>query len=213
MVTEAVHLYVARHAQARSADGSYDHDTPLSPLGRRQAEAIAAGLANAGLAAIYASSSRRALETAEPLARVTGLAVRVEERLLEFEIGGWNPEGGADQIDWAIWRPDHRGVPDGETLQAFAERIAAACETIARAHTGESVAIVAHSGTNDAILRWAMSIPAGSGWSHEFDLPNAAIVELLVWPRGRHPEGAPRYAALVRAPDLDHLPESLRSDR
>ncbi|MCY3602978.1 MAG: hypothetical protein OXH12_07845, partial [Chloroflexi bacterium] len=69
-----------------------------------------------------------------------------------------------------------------------------------------------HSGTTDAILRWVMSIPADSPWSHEFDLPNAAIVELLVWPHGRHPDGAPRYGVIERAPNLDHLPEPLRSD-
>ena len=79
-------------------------------------------------------------------------------------------------------------------------------------HEGEAIAIVSHSGAGDAILRWAMGIPADSPWLHEFDLPNAAIVELLVWPRGRHPGGPPRYAAIRYAPRLDHLPESLRSD-
>ena len=211
-MNEPVRLYLMRHGQARADDGSYDHDTPLSPLGRRQAEAIAAGLANVSLAAVYASAMRRARETAEPLARVTGLDVRVDDRLTEFPIADWGPDQD-QQIDWAIWRPEHTGVPGGETLAAFAERVGGACEDIVPPHAGEAIAIVCHSGTTDGILRWAMSIPNDSPWFHEFDLPNAAIVELLVWPRGRHPEGAPRYAAIERAPNLDHLPSSLRSDR
>ena len=94
----------------------------------------------------------------------------------------------------AIWRPEHTGVPGGETLAAFAERVGGACEDIVAPHAGEAIAIVSHSGATDGILRWAMSIPIDSAWCHEFDFPNAAIVELLVWPQGRHPEGSPRYA-------------------
>lgn len=208
-MTESVRLYLVRHGQARADDGSYGHDTPLSPLGRRQAEAVAVGLAHAGLAAVYASPMLRARETAEPLARLTGLDVRVDDRLSEFELADWGPD---QEFDWTIWRGEDAGVPGGETLQAFAERVGAACDDIVTPHAGEAVAIVSHSGTNDAILRWAMSIPAEAAWFHEFDLPNGAIVELRVWPDGRHPEGAPRYGVIQRAPNLDHLPASLRSD-
>lgn len=198
-----------RHGQARAGDGSYGHDTPLSPLGRRQAGAVGVALAHASLAAIYASPMRRARETAQPLGHLTGLEVRVDDRLSEFELADWGPD---QEFDWTIWRGEDAGVPGGETLQAFAERVGAACDDIVTPHAGEAVAIVSHSGTNDAILRWAMSIPAEAAWFHEFDLPNGAIVELLVWPEGRHPEGAPRYGVIQRAPNLDHLPEPLRSD-
>ena len=198
-----------RHGQARAGDGSYGFDTPLSPLGRRQAGAVAVALANASLAAVYVSPMRRARETAQPLARLTGLEVRVDDRLSEFELADWGPD---QEFDWTIWRGEDAGVPGGETLQAFAERVGAACDDIVAPHAGEAVAIVSHSGTNDAILRWAMSIPAEAAWFHEFDLPNGAIVELLVWSEGRHPEGAPRYVVIQRAPNLDHLPAPLRSD-
>lgn len=199
-----------RHGQARADDDSYGPDTPLSPLGRRQAEAVAVALAHAGLVAVYASSMRRARETAEPLARVTGLEVQVDDRLTEFLLEDWGPD---QEFDWTIWRGEHAGVPGGETLQAFAERVGAACDDIVSPHAGDAIAIVSHGGTNDAIVRWAMSVPVGNPWYHEFDLPNAAIVELLVWPLGRHPQGAPRYAVIRRAGSVEHLPTSLRSDR
>ena len=56
-----------------------------------------------------------------------------------------------------------------------------------------------------------MALPPDSPWLHEFDLPNGAVVELLVWPEGRHRDGPPRYTAIRRAPNLDHLPDSLRT--
>ena len=128
-----------RHGQARADDGSYGPGTPLSPLGRRQAEAVAVGLAHAGIAAVYASPMRRARETAEPLARVTNFEVQVDDRLSEFEIADWGPDQD-EQIDWTIWRPEHPGVPGGETLQAFAERVGAACDDIVTPHTAEGCA-------------------------------------------------------------------------
>lgn len=168
------------------------------------------GLANVSLAAVYASPFRRARETAEPLARLTGLEIQIDDRLSEFEIADWDPDNEEHEYDWA-WRPEHTGTPGGETIAAFAARVGAACEDIVPPHGGEAIAIVSHSGTGDAILRWAMSLPSDSAWRHEFDLPNAAIVELLVWPQGRRKDGPPRFAAITRAPNLDHLPDSLRS--
>ena len=53
-------LYYVRHG-----DPVYDPDS-LTPLGRRQAEAVAKRLARYGLDEIYVSSSNRAKETAQP---------------------------------------------------------------------------------------------------------------------------------------------------
>ncbi len=56
-----------RHAQARASDGSYGERTPLSPLGRRQAEAIGRMfLEREPFEAIYSSPLPRCVETATP---------------------------------------------------------------------------------------------------------------------------------------------------
>lgn len=210
---DPVDLYLVRHGQARSANGSYDRGTPLSALGRRQAVAVAEALAPVGIAAMYASPAIRAVETAQPLAAAVGLRLRLDERLLEFAIDGWDldTEGG-QKADWQIRRSDHRGTPNGETIAAFAERVAGVFEEIVARHAGQSIAVVSHSGTTDAAIRWAMGMPSDSEWWHDFDLLNGSIVDMLVWPRGRHAEGAPRHATIRRAPNLDHLPPDLRSD-
>ncbi len=212
-LVDPVDLYLVRHGQARAADGSYDHRTPLSALGRRQAAAVPEALASAGIAAVYASPATRAIETAQPLAAAVGLTTQTDERLLEFEIEGWNPDAEEGQKgDWQIWRADHRGTPNGETVGAFAQRVSGAFDELVERHAGAAVAVVSHAGTTDAAIRWAMGMPSDSEWRHDFDLLNASVVEMLVWPRGRHPEGAPRHATIRRAPNLDHLPAELRSD-
>ena len=53
-------LYYVRHG-----DPIYDPDS-LTPLGARQAEAVAKRLARYGLDEIYVSSSQRAKDTAKP---------------------------------------------------------------------------------------------------------------------------------------------------
>ncbi len=58
-------LYYIRHG-----DPTYDPDC-LTPLGKRQAEAVAKRLAAGGIDRIYASSSIRAQETAQPTAELT----------------------------------------------------------------------------------------------------------------------------------------------
>ena len=57
---------------------------------------------------------------------MTGLDIQVDDRLTEFQIADWGPDAEDSPID-AIWRPEHTGVPGGETLAAFAERVGAAC--------------------------------------------------------------------------------------
>jgi probable phosphoglycerate mutase len=64
-------LYYVRHGSP-----VYNPDS-LTPLGRRQAESVGRMLACAGLDAVYASSSNRAIETAQPAAEICRLGVSI----------------------------------------------------------------------------------------------------------------------------------------
>jgi broad specificity phosphatase PhoE len=67
----ATHVtYIVRHMHKASGG-----DPPLSALGRSQAEALADELADKRIAAIFATHTRRAMETSGPLARRIGIAV------------------------------------------------------------------------------------------------------------------------------------------
>lgn len=60
----------------RHGDPIYNPDS-LTPLGKRQAEAVGKRLAQAGIDEIYASSSNRATETAKPLAELLGKEINI----------------------------------------------------------------------------------------------------------------------------------------
>lgn len=202
----ATTLLLIRHAQARSSDGFYGQSTPLSELGRLQAAALAAALvAGTPPSVVYTSSLPRAQETAAPLCVRLNLKSIVDTRLAEFELGTASLESTLRRPDLLIWRPDHRGVENGETLSEFSARVAAFCEEVVERHPGELVAVVSHSGTIDAAIRWSLGLTPSSAWQHEFDLSTGSITEIEFWPRGRVRGGAPRYAVLRRIGDVSHM--------
>lgn len=211
----ATRLLWIRHAQAE-VGATIHPETPLSPLGRRQARALARALvASDQPDALYTSPFARAWETAETLARALHIEAVVEPRLVEFRIGIEGEMSMTEALeqrpDLQIWRAE-QGPPGGETLGAFSARIGRLCEEIVARHAGGRVLLVAHAGTIDAALRWAVGLPAASPWQHEFDLTNASLTEVSCWPEGRVAGGAPRYAVISRVADVSHLGSELTSD-
>lgn len=78
-------IFLIRHGAAgdRSKWSGDDRQRPLNKKGRRQAEEIASRLAIRGLDRIVSSPYLRCVETAEPLARLTGLEIEEMETLGE----------------------------------------------------------------------------------------------------------------------------------
>ena len=68
----AQQIYVIRHLQKAANAGD---DPPLSALGSANAAKLAHLLENKGIRAIFATPTRRATETADPLAKRLGIAV------------------------------------------------------------------------------------------------------------------------------------------
>ncbi len=102
-------LYYVRHGNP-----IYNPDS-LTPLGRRQAESVGRMLACAGLDAIYASSSNRAIETAQPAAEMCRLEISVQD---------WCNEGHAWEYT-SITRADGShtwGFSDPECTRVFLSR-------------------------------------------------------------------------------------------
>ena len=79
-------LLIVRHAQPIRSDGDRaTADPPLSALGREQAEATAEFLMGEQIDHVVASTLRRAIETAEPLAKRLGLDIETLEGLREID--------------------------------------------------------------------------------------------------------------------------------
>jgi glucosyl-3-phosphoglycerate phosphatase len=148
---EVVRLLLWRHGQTtfnveRRFQGQTD--VPLNAVGRQQAETVARYIAAFRPDAIYSSDLSRAVQTAEPLARLTGLTVQLDKDLRERNGGAWEGKTDVEIREqyadaYAAWQP-----PDGETAEAVAERGAAALERIADSMTGGSLAVVVGHGAN-----------------------------------------------------------------
>jgi len=130
-----IELTLIRHAdtQWEGPDGHVVHDPGLSPLGRDQAERVAAAAtATAGSSdlVLWSSPALRARETMAPIAEMLDLEVQVLPWLRELEFpDGWTDHPTADFHDqFTTWngRPLHewwKGIPGGEPFTAFRERV------------------------------------------------------------------------------------------
>jgi 2,3-bisphosphoglycerate-dependent phosphoglycerate mutase len=179
-------IYCVRHGEScYNAEGRLQGQspTPLSPLGLRQAQAIADALRGHPISAIYASPLPRAFQSAEPLARRLGLSVATDARLMEINVGIFQDLLHAEiadrhPVETAAWRasdPDYR-IPGGESRRDLMVRGRAAFEAI-RAAGHEQVAVISHGGLFASVFKSLLDIPAGR---NPFPLYNGSISQ-LVW--------------------------------
>lgn len=141
-------------------------DIDLDDVGRGQATAAAAVLAERDPDAIVSSDLRRTSDTAQALADLTGLAVRTDPALREIYAGAWQGLSRAEIVagwadDFAAWR---RGedvmVGGGERRSDVARRAAASI----RQHAAElgdegQLVVVAHGGSLRGALTVLLDLP------------------------------------------------------
>jgi len=181
-------LIIARHGETVwNKDGRQQGhlDSPLTPLGVRQAEAIAERLRSEEFHALYTSDLGRALSTAQIVAARTGHTVTVDERLRERNLGIFQ---GLTMAEVEVKFPEdfkrfNSGDPDyviprGESARQRYERIVACVEDIAARHAGQRVVIVAHGGALQSLFRRAVGIPLEA--KRAFSLFNASLNTFFV---------------------------------
>jgi probable phosphoglycerate mutase len=211
-------MLLLRHGKAQAAPGAPYREATLTETGRRQAAAVAKSLQQSPPTAVFSSPSPRAAQTAEIICGSLSLPYRTDPRLEEFRFGSFDDPKKtietlqAERSDLLIWPYDFRIVPDAETLEEFATRVAAVLQEIAQRHVYQQVLVVAHAGTLDAAIRWAVGLLPKSNWEHEFPFSCCSLTELLYWPQGRVKGKAPRYAEFRKLASVEHLPPGLRTD-
>jgi len=145
-------LLLVRHARPERVEGATGPaDPPLSPLGRRQAAALALWLEGDGgppIAAVYTSPLRRATETAAPLGEALHLVPVVEGALSEYDAEA------ADYIPIEELRaagdPRWRELPPD--IAGFQARVMGGVERLAAAHPSQRVALVCHGGVINVVV-------------------------------------------------------------
>ena len=184
-------VYLARHGETTwNVEGRYQGrlESPLSPLGHRQAEALAHAMEPLGLGRVVSSPLGRCVETAGPAAARAGVPVERDERLIEIAHGTWEgrlrDELAADDPDrYYAWRhdPAHVAFDGGESLVQVRERWRA----FAQACRPATPSLVV---THDAVVRVALtdakSQPLEMFWSSRVE--NGAYASFDVDERGWH---------------------------
>ena len=149
-------LFLVRHGQsAGNAEGRFGgHSaTPLSQLGRQQAEATAKVLAKEGVDVIYSSDLLRAVQTAEPLSRLTGVPIIATPAFRERHVGvlegltfDESKQKHPKDFFALVNRTVHHVITGGESYRQLLRRSTTALREIFHNHKGERIVIVSHTG-------------------------------------------------------------------
>ena len=166
-------MFLIRHGETVwNAESRFQghQDSPLTPRGIAQAEAAAEYLRSPMLAALYSSDLPRTLQTADPIAPATRLAIVPEPALRERNLGifeGLTREEiaarYAEELSRYAERDPEYVVPNGESLRQLHQRGLDVMERLARRHLGESVAVVSHGALAHHLLappQWHPPPPA-----------------------------------------------------
>jgi broad specificity phosphatase PhoE len=201
-------LVLVRHGQtAWNLEGRAQGQTDvgLDDTGRAQAVALAPYVKEMVPAALWSSDLARARETAEHLATATGLDVRLDARLREFDAG---ERAGLDLAQFAerfpdaydSWRDGHitGHVPGAETTTEVVARMVPALREIwAATAADETAVVVAHGACLKvsllAFLGWPETLLGtlrgldNCGWAVLEDDPDGRGIRLASYNETPHP--------------------------
>jgi probable phosphoglycerate mutase len=160
-------ILLVRHGQTPTTGRLLPGQAPglhLSDDGKKQAEAAAARIQKLKrVTAIYASPLERARETAMPIGRVRGLAVRIERGLMDLDVGKWTGE----RLDKVSKRPEWSTVqrhpsgfrfPDGESFMEMQARLTDTLARLVERHRGGVVVAVSHADPIKAVVAHALGM-------------------------------------------------------
>ena len=155
----------------------------LNAEGRRQAQALAERFAASSVAAVYSSPLERAVETAEPIAKLLGLEVVTREDFLEIEFGEWTSRAFADLAADPLFQRFNSlrscaAVPGGERMLQAQARMIGGLEAVRARHPHEAVAVVSHGDLIKAAIAYYAGIPLDLFQRIEISLASASIVEI-----------------------------------
>jgi len=205
-------LYFLRHGQTTlSRDDNFcgsGLDPELTAEGLEMARAFARYYQSKPWAAIYASSLRRTMQTAQPLCDLLQVKVEARDDLQEIAYGRWegfSKETVAEKYkdDYVKWLGDPaRNAPTGgELASAVEKRALSIIDEIRERFRDGNILVVSHKATIRILLCSLLGIYVG-GFRYRLGCPvsSLSIVELTA--------NGPMLETLA---DRSHLDERLRT--
>ena len=146
-------------------------DVALNETGIRQAALLSQYLSGLKLDAIYSSSLRRALKTAETIASHQRLDVKIADGLIDLDYGEWQglshkkvrEEYKGLYAEW-IKNPHRVKMPGGESLDEVTNRAAGAVNEANTRHQG-TVVLVSHRAVNKVLICALLGLDNSHFWN------------------------------------------------
>lgn len=149
-------LFLARHGQTewnleRRIQGQLD--SPLTPLGMKQAKKLGDQIRHISLQCIYSSSSKRAWDTASYVRGDRKIDIMKTDRLMEMSFANWEGRKWSEiqRLHPDEWKTMHE-CPEqyeaksaqGETYWEVEKRIVTFVEEMLKKHSGENILLISH---------------------------------------------------------------------
>ena len=184
-------LYFVRHGESEAnvlrVISNRDLPHALTETGRQQAFALAQRLRGIPFARVYASTVRRAAQTAEIVSRELCAPYELADALHEFDCGIL--EGRSDPAaheayrqlttTWMEGREWDRGIEGGESLHDIRQRLGPFVERLMREHApSDTLLLVGHGATYRFGLPFILrNVDFDFAVTHGFDYTGMVIAE------------------------------------
>ena len=164
-------IFLVRHGEVAGNVGDKPtfvgwNDLPLNARGCEQAERVAEYLASEKVQAVYSSDLQRAKNTAEKIAAIHGLSVRIDADLREVNYGAWEGLGESElvreySLQWQARQNDPWNVTavEGESYQQMWHRFLPKWNALVENHVEETAVLVAHNGLIRMLLCFLLGAP------------------------------------------------------
>lgn len=196
----AKRIFLIRHGETdwnREARYQGQADIDLNATGRGQAEKLSVRLRSEKIDRIYSSDRIRAVRSAEIIFRGREIAIEADLREISFGVfEGLNYEEILKRYPevHSRWmrKPFDSAIPGGEKPSDFRKRVLRAFRCIVSSNKGKIVAIVAHGGPVNVIVRHLLSARVPDDF-----IPGPTSVSIVEFKNGK--------AKGVSLNDMSHL--------
>lgn len=183
-----VKLILVRHAESEwNPIGRYQGllDPELSQRGKRQSKLLAEELSKEHIDVIYSSPLKRTYMTAFEIAKLKGLDVIKDDRIIEIDHGVWSGmlveevmEKYSEDFRRWIEEPHTVKFPNGESLISVYDRVKDFLNHLRERHRGQTVVAVSHTVPMRAMYCALLGADLSKFWSFGCDNASYSIIHM-----------------------------------
>ncbi len=179
-------IYLVRHGESvANTKGIYQgqtYNTPLSVMGKKQAEALAEYFADKDIGKILTSPLIRTKETAQKVASLKHLRVFIAPEIIETNHGQW--EGLEKQVILEKWpniyqlwltKPSEVKFPEGETFLETRKRIIHWWSRVTKEET--DLLVVTHDNVIRIVVAEILGLNLDNIWKFQLNPAAVTVIE------------------------------------